>query len=66
MNHQKLTNTDVTIVHENGSDVVTDFVKIEEKLSEDNQQLAVWKHTPSGDPDIVLNHATVTTITSSE
>jgi len=58
-------NADITIVHENGSGTITDFVHLEEEYTDNGtRDLHVWYDEHTGDPDDVYQSANIVSITT--
>lgn len=56
--------TEITVVHTNGSDTLTDIAHIEENLTGTGEtELLIWEDNHSGEPDETLSHGSITAVT---
>jgi len=53
------------IVHDGGSEEVTNFAHLEEFLADETTQIHVWYDEHTGDPDTVYENASIVSITTS-
>lgn len=64
---QSQRNGTVTIVHEHGSDTITDFIHLDEELNDNGEtQIKIWYNEHSGGPDTVFDHASITSVSASD